>query len=170
MLPLFVITGASASGKSTVCRDLVGGLLEAVVLEGDILWRQEFNTPETDYSAFRNVWLRMAKNIGQNGRPVVLSGGGVPAQYENCPERRYFSEIHYLALVAEDAELERRLRGRPPWRESSDPRTIQTMLVFNNWLKNNADETVPPITLLDTTRQPVGETVWEVLKWVRERL
>jgi hypothetical protein len=89
-LPLFVVTGASATGKTTVCLALQSSLPECVVLECDVLWRPEFADPENDYRAFRDVWLRLAKNIGQAGRPVVLCGSAIPAQYEPCPERRYF--------------------------------------------------------------------------------
>jgi hypothetical protein len=32
----------------------------------------------------------------------VLCGSAVPEQYEHCPERRYFTTIHTLALVCDD--------------------------------------------------------------------
>ena len=109
-LPLFVVTGASATGKSTVCLALPQAVAECVVLECDILWRSEFAHPENDYREFRDVWLRLAKNIGQAGRSVVLCGSAIPEQYESCPERRYLADIHYLAVVCEDEELVRRLK------------------------------------------------------------
>jgi hypothetical protein len=59
-------------------------------------------------------WLRLAKNISQVGQPMVLFGAGVgvPANLEECVERRYFAVIHYLALVCDDAVLEQRQPGR----------------------------------------------------------
>src|SRR5947209_11152231 len=63
-LPLFVLTGASGAGKSTVGLALVNALPECVVLEADLLWRTEFDRPEDDYRTFRELWLRLAKNIG----------------------------------------------------------------------------------------------------------
>lgn len=64
----------------------------------------------------------MAKNISQAGRPIVLfgTGMGVPENIEPCVERRYFSEIHYLALVCDDGVLAQRLRARPAWRGAGD--------------------------------------------------
>lgn len=65
-LPLFQVTGASAAGKSRVCRDLPAALPECVVLDQDILlsglpWEQH-----------RRNWLRVAMNIHQGARPCVL--------------------------------------------------------------------------------------------------
>jgi hypothetical protein len=165
-----VLTGASAVGKTTICLSLQSALRGCVVMESDILWRPEFNKPEDDYRAFRNTWLRVAKNIGQAGRPVVLCGTAVPGQYESCPERRYFAGIHYLALVCDDEELVRRLEARPRWRECSDPQFIRNMLTFNRWLVANSDLTEPPMTLLDTTHLSIEQSVERTAHWVLEHL
>src|SRR6266496_6638262 len=70
-------------------------------LVSDILWGAVPATPANNYSDYRNMWLRVAKNIGQAGRPVVLCGTAIPEQFETCPERRYFSTLHYLAMVCD---------------------------------------------------------------------
>ena len=80
---------------------------EVVVLDSDILWRAEFDQPETNYREYREIWLRVCKNISQAGKPVVLCGGGEPTQFEQCIERRYFSQLHYLALICDDQILHR---------------------------------------------------------------
>ena len=72
--PLLIVSGASGAGKSTVCQNLIGQVTQAVLLDSDILWRPEFNTPETDYRDYFELWLRICKNIAQSGRPVVLFG------------------------------------------------------------------------------------------------
>jgi hypothetical protein len=169
-LPLFVLTGASGTGKTAVCLRLPSVLPECVALECDILWRREFVQEKDDYRAFRNTWLRMAKNVAQAGRPVLLSGSATPGQYEACPERRYFTESHYLALVCDENELRRRLEARPPWRGSSDGRTIERMLAFNRWFMDNAGETAPSMSLLDTTDLGVVDAVQQVAAWVRAKL
>jgi predicted kinase len=166
-LPLFVLSGASGSGKSTIALALVPILQDCVVLESDLLWRPEFATPQDDYRTYRNLWLRVAKNVSQGGRPVVLAGSAVPEQFEACAERRYFSALHYLALVCEDELLEARLRARPTWRHSGTPEVLTEMLSFNRWLRAQAATTTPPMALLDTSHMPVAESVAQTIAWIR---
>lgn len=113
--PLLVIAGASGTGKSTVCTQLLGQVTGAVLVDADTLWRPEFDSPATGYREFFETWLRLCKNIGQSGRPVARFGAGlgVPAHLEACIERRYLGSIHYLALVCSDERLATRLRARP---------------------------------------------------------
>ena len=78
-LPLLMVSGASGAGKSSVCNALLGKVEDAVLLDSDILWRAEFDKPEESYRDFFETWLRLAKNISQAGRPVVLFGAGTAA-------------------------------------------------------------------------------------------
>jgi hypothetical protein len=167
-LPLFFVTGASGSGKSTLGLELVHGVHECVVMEGDILCRPDFNTPEDGYRTYRNLWLRLAKNISQNGRPVVLLGSAIPEQFECCSERRYFSDLHYLALVTDDHLLEARLRARPTWRRSATADVIARMLEFNRWLREHAATTTPPMSLLDTSHLSVEQSVTQAQAWIHQ--
>src|SRR5688572_13598483 len=171
-LPLLIVSGASGAGKSTVCNSLVGTMEQVVILDNDILWREEFNQPEKRFRDFFETWLRVAKNISQSGRPVVLFGAGmgVPENMEPCVERRYFSELHYLALMCEDQLLADRLRRRPDWRQSANEEFLERQLDFNRWFKEHGPEQEPPITLLDTTGHPVEETTAQVAQWIREKL
>jgi gluconate kinase len=168
--PLFILSGASGTGKTTVCLSLISQFHECVVLEQDILWGVVPATSEDNYSSYRNVWLRMVKNIGQAGRPVVLCGTVLPEQFEDCPERRYFSTLYYLTLVCDDDLLVERLQHRPEWRMTHTPEVLEDMLQFNRWLKANASLTIPPITLYDTSHQNIDETLEYVAEWVRQRL
>jgi len=169
-LPLFIVTGPSGAGKSTTCLALLGKLPECVTLECDILWRPEFDTPSDNYAGYRDTWLRMAMNINQSGRPAVLFCSGVPDQYENRPGRRYFSAIDYLALVCDDDLLVERLKSRPAWRKSASEAFIENMLRYNRWLKENAANTQPPISLLDTGKESVEQSAEGIIKWVRSLL
>lgn len=166
--PLLVVSGASGAGKSTAAQQLLGKLKQVVLLDVDILWRPEFDTPETQYRDFFETWLRMAKNIGQSGRPVVLFGAGVgvPENLEPCVERRYFSAVHYLALVCDDELLAERLRGRPAWRESSDEAFVAGQLSFNRWFKTEAHDLTPAMERVDTTGIAAEETTRRVAQWI----
>jgi predicted kinase len=167
-LPLLVVSGASGTGKTSVCQRLLGKVTQAVLLDSDILWRPEFNTPETKYRDYFELWLRACKNISQSGRPVVLFGAGVgvPENIEDRIERRYLSEIHYLALVCTEEVLSERLRQRPVWRRTREPAFIQEQIRFNNWFKAYQDR--PAIKLIDTTDTSLEETALQVADWIKE--
>ncbi len=169
-LPLFVLTGASGSGKTTIALQLAIALHECVTMECDILWGAVPATADDNYQGYRNTWLRVAKNIGQSGRPVVLVGSALPQQFEACPERRYFTEIHYLAAVYESDILAQRLRDRPAWRRAGTEVFIDDMLKFNAYLRDHADSFTPSMATLDTGRQAIEESTAAVIAWVRERL
>jgi predicted kinase len=169
-LPLFVLTGASGSGKSTLCLQLPAALPGCVVLDSDLLWRPEFDQPADNYRAYRELWLRLVKNISQSGRPVMLCGTVIPDQFEDCVERRYLATIHYLTLVCAPAVLRARLRERPAWRGSGTSETVERMAAFNQWLVDHAAQTRPPMALLDTTDQPICMSLDQVCAWVRGRL
>jgi broad-specificity NMP kinase len=170
-LPLLVVSGASGTGKSTVCNRLTGRYQESVLLDSDILWRAEFNKPDDKYRDYFEISLRLCKNISQSGRPVVLfgAGAGVAENLEGCIERRYFSSIKYLALVCSDEILSERLRQRPAWRGTRDPKYIDDHQRFNQWFTNyNKKENQPPITIVDTSQRSLEETATEVESWIRK--
>ena len=170
-LPLFIVAGASGAGKTTVCRCVTGTLRAVVALDMDILWRAEFNTPADGHRDFFETWLRVAANISQSGRPVLLfgAGAGVPGNIEPCIRRRYFSAVHYLALVCDDQALADRLLARPAWRGARASGFIEGQQQFNQWFKDYRDEQ-PPMTRLDTTHLDEQSAARQVMDWVSERL
>jgi ribosomal protein L32 len=165
--PLYSLTGASGTGKSTVGVALASQQTGIVCIEADIFWRSEYNTPKDDYLGFRNMCLRAAKNINQSGRPTLLCGSATPGQYEACPEFRYFDGAHYLALMCVDDVLTERLKQRPVWRKSASREFIEAMLNYNRWFKENVGRTAFPMTLLDTTHLTVEESVEAVKQWLK---
>ena len=168
-LPLYVVGGASGAGKTTICRQVVRAAPEVVALDMDILWRAEFDTPSDGYRAFFETWLRVAANISQSGRPVVLfgAGAGEPGNIEPCLHRRYFSAVHYLALVCDAETLAARLRARPAWRGSGAAAFVAGQQQFNQWFKDHAPGP-PPIRLVDTTRADEMSAAAEVMSWITE--
>lgn len=169
-LPLFILSGASGSGKSAVALTLATALPECVTMESDILWGSIPVTPDDNYQGYRNAWLRIAKNIGQSGRPVLLVGTALPDQFEQCPERRYFTQLHYLALICEEDILAQRLRDRPAWRQASTSTFIDSMITFNAYLREHAATLTPPMTTIDTSYATIEKSAAAVIAWIKRRL
>lgn len=165
--PLFIITGASAAGKSTISAQLFLKEKDYIVMESDIFWSDFYNEPETQYRKYREFSLRMCKNISQIGKPVVLCGSAIPKQFENCIERRYLSNIYYLAVVCDQDILLKRLIE---YRHFEDEELIKGSIEFNAWLKANADKTSPKIRLLDNSNLTVAEGVKIAEEWIYEHI
>jgi hypothetical protein len=165
-LPLFLVSGASGTGKTALALELARRDPRCVHLESDILWRAEFDHPEDGYRAYRNLWLNLCKNIAQSGRPVALYGSIVPDQLEPCPQRRYIGPVHTLALVCEPEILSARLCARPAWRNAGDAEFVNRMQRFNQWFLDQAAGSNPPITLLDTSRISLEEAAEVVKEWI----
>jgi hypothetical protein len=168
-MPLFLVSGASGTGKTTVSEMLQARLPECVVLDCDILWREEFDTPDDGYRQFYSTWMRLAKNIQQAGRPVVLCTPTLPVHFEGQTQRRYFAYLYFLALVCKDeGALRERLEKRPDWRYIGVSRDsfIKRTLAFNSWLMENATKTQPSIRLVDTSSASKDEVVCRVYEWV----
>lgn len=166
-MPLFIITGASGVGKSAASTQLFQKEKDYIVMESDILWNDSFNVPENNYRKFRELWLRMCKNISQIGKPVVLCGCGVPEQFEDCLERRYFSDIHYITIVCDEDILYKRLTE---YRGYKDQEYVKVSMDFNAWLKENANKTQPKMGVVDNSRLTIEETAEIVERWIYKHI
>ena len=139
------------------------------LLDADILWS---DADAADPSAHFERWLRVTKNLAQNGQRIVLfgAGTGVPANLESCVERRYLRDLHFLALVCDDDVLAARLRARPAWRGSGTDPYVAEHVAFNGWLREHGPAQTPPIALLDTTLPSPDATAAAVAAWIGARV
>jgi hypothetical protein len=94
----------------------------------------------------------------------------MPDQFEHCAERRYFTELHYLALVCDSDILERRLRTRPAWRQAGTAAFVDRMIEFNDYLRDTAGTSTPSMAIVDTTHRSIDESTAMVMEWVRRWL
>ena len=172
-VPLFVVTGANGTGKSTVCPLLRRRLADCIVFEADVIplpWTlEEWSERKATY---RTACLSVALEIAQNRRPVVLVGTTVPEEVETNPLRPYFHEIHYLALVCDEEIIERRLRARPG---SHTPLAadFETYLSTQLWLDRAYRERETggaPVALVDVSALTPESVAERVAAWVRDRL
>jgi hypothetical protein len=140
-----------------------------VLIDSDILWGPHYEIPQEISRApgFFELCLRVAKSIGLSGRPVVLFGTGLGiAEYvEPCIERRYFSTIHYLALVCSPEALAEHLHRRSAGKVSAE--YVADHVAFTEILKKRAADGTPRIDLLDTTSLSEAETADAVTAWLR---
>ena len=160
--PLFIITGASCVGKSTICNELFKKESAYIVMESDLLWHEIYDTPEDNYYAYRQLWMRVCGAISQGGKPVVLCGCNTPEQMESLPQRKWFLNVYYLAFIAEEKVLKERLKKR----EVYDEKWILSSLHFNRWLKDNAHLTQPKIDVLDISDLTLSQCVQYVDQWI----
>ena len=165
-MPLFVLTGASGVGKTSILQELMQNETKYICMEQDIVYFLPHNTPE-EASFKREVIMGMAKNISQIGIPVVIGAASLPEQFENTHTRRFFSEIYYMALVCEPMALEIRMRDG---RKIDDADWIESSVDFNNWFIENGEKQNPKIEICDITGKTVKEVATIVDKWVLSKL
>ena len=154
--PLFVVTGASGTGKTTIVEPLRRRLPDYEVLETDVI----LQVAALGWDTWRNTWLQLAYAIALNGRATVLCGSLVPEHLENLPARRLVGPIHFCNLDCPDAVLAERLRGRPAWRTSSAEAKIVEHQRFAAWLRAHIQPT------FDTSMLSAEEVADRVAGWV----
>lgn len=160
MLPLFIVTGASGSGKTTVVKRLREALPECEIFDTDEMHAK-------DWHQARSNWLKVAYQIAQSGRHTVLCGTMMPRDVEACDHFRFFRHVYYLNLHCDDASREARLRARPSWRGSGSEAFIAEHKRFAHWLlENAASEFDPPMPTVDNTLISPAEAAGQIRDWV----
>jgi hypothetical protein len=160
ILPLFIVTGASGVGKTTVAEVLRRLMPEWEVFETDILWDSG-----GDWQFVRSNWLRIAHSIAQSGRGTILCGTLLPEDVDRCDAREFFSHVYYMNLHCSDERRAERLRARPIGRRCTEA-FIAEQERFAKWLLAYGRSTCgPPMAVLDTSDRPLDETAAEIRKW-----
>jgi len=165
--PLFAVSGATGVGKTTATAPLPDLVPEVLRLDGDLLWSNEFFDRPESITRFYATWLNIAAAIAENGVSLVFCGAVAPSNWEPLPERQRVGDIHYLALVCEPDVHEARFRSRGP---GSQDHRLPHFLNHNQWLRENASSTEPPMDVIDSTHQTPEETTVAVAAWIRSRL
>lgn len=159
-LPLFVVTGASGAGKTTVTGPLRRLLPDCAVFETDLT----LQVAALGLDTWRDTWLRLAYGMALNGRATVLCGSFLPDQLDSLPARKLLGPVHFCNLDCAGDVLAGRLRARPPWRHSSTDTAIAEHRRFAAWLRAHIQPS------FDTSVLTPGETAEHIAAWVRREL
>jgi hypothetical protein len=160
---VLIVTGAAAAGKSTVCIALAADP-RLLALDGDVLARGAAAVADgaRDYEAFWRYLLCIAAEVHRNAVVPVFAGICLPSQV--VVGRGPDVDVHFLALVSNDATVRRRIAFREGPNGSIDQ---DFHAAFDAQLRDSA---VPPphtFTLLDTTELTPAQTVAASEEWVR---
>ncbi|WP_280140353.1 AAA family ATPase [Paenibacillus jilunlii] len=159
-MPLFIVTGASGSGKTYVIKELRRMMPDFDIFDPDNL--VEFIGH--DWEKMRNIWLRVALNIAQSGRMTIICGTMMPWDIEKCADVPFFKHVYYLNLHCDEETREKRLHLRG-WPEEE----IQNHINFAKRLLEIADEVYnPPMPTIDTTDTDVTEVASQIKDWVQQ--
>lgn len=160
-----VITGAAATGKSTLATQLAGEIDGATFLDGDVIAEGASAVADDrrDYQAYWAHVLRLCHEIAANRSAPIVCGIGLPEQLENNPEAGWFRSIRYLALVCNERELEDRMRARRG--AGSEVGRVPFHLGLNERLRDLAT-TRSDVDRLDVTRLDSAELVAAGGRWI----
>jgi ribosomal protein S27AE len=156
-LPLFVVTGASGSGKTTITGPLRSLLPGCLVLETDVI----LHVAALGWDTWRNTWLQLTHAAALGGQVTVLTGSLTLDQLERLPARKLIGPIHFALLDCPDNVLAGRLRDRPAWRGSSTEAKIIEHQRFAAWLRARITPS------FDTSTASAGEVAGRVAAWVQ---
>jgi hypothetical protein len=192
---LFLLFGSSGAGKTTVLAGL-RGRVERLALHdfdeigvppaADTAWRQRAN----------ECWLRRALGEEAQGRDLLLAGQTPLGELLAAPAAVRLAAISACLLDCDDATRLARLRARDPawletigapvddylawaaWmrRHAVDPGWQQDVIRvdgtdadmrWSRWIDWRAGDPRWRIRIIDTSEQPVGAVVAELVDWVR---
>lgn len=148
--PLFVVTGASGSGKTAVVAPLARRLQgRCVTFDVDMLM-------DGVHPLSERRWLAVAHCVAQSGLPTVLLGPFLPGRLDELAARCWVSDVHVLVLDCPDEVRRARIHARPPWRS----RDVEEQVEFGQWLRRNIAD------VIDTSSGSPEDTAAAVASWV----
>jgi hypothetical protein len=164
-LPLFIVTGASGVGKTTVMKELRKQLPEFVIFstDSDLFG----HSPEvSDYQLRFNLLLRFAHYAALSGRGTIICGTMMPWDVKKCDKYHEFSKVCFINLHCDDVIRNARLRNREDKATWTDE-MLRSHEEFAHWLLSNADTAYdPPMPSIDTTSTPPNGVAEQIARYV----
>jgi hypothetical protein len=153
---LFVLTGSSAAGKSTLARGLPSMPRLAVhdfdelgvPPDADLVWRQRS----------LELWVRRAAELNSEGTDVLLTGQSPLGEVLACPSTPLVGGVHVCLVDCDDEDRIERLRQRDDRRWG--PADEQDFLNWAAWMR---DHHVDP----QARPEVIRTGGWPEMRWVR---
>lgn len=166
-MPLFVLTGCSGVGKTTTAQELLQRDTNFIVMDADFFYNLLPHDTNEDYRNWVEQILSLSKNVMQGGKPLLWTMAGALENFEIAYNRRFFTEIYFLALVCDSESLEKRMREG---RHIMDPNWIKGSVDYNRWFVENGTVSNKRVDTYDITGKTVSEVADYVAQWVEERI
>ena len=166
-----IITGAAASGKSTVCSYLAAYDHGPLALDVDVFASGAAATVEPpDYVALWEYLLTISREFHQNGRDVLWCGICRPDQIaaQRVSDLESFSSIDMLILSCDREVHLDRLSRRPGGQRAAGRAEMHADL--NDDLRSQRSAGRIGLSHLDTTRMTVQQTIEGAAEWARKTL
>jgi len=169
-VPLLVVTGAAATGKSTVCAGLAGTIPGLVALDADVMaaGAAAVTAGREDYRAFWAYLLAVSVELAENGQATAWCGIGLPEQLLDQPLLPAFTGVHLLALTCQEDTHRRRLTARRGGGTAAA--RPERHAAINHALTTAASTPGMTVTHLDTTALTSHETVTAAARWAHTAL
>ena len=165
-MKLYIITGTSGAGKSTI-KDELDAVLDKgkyACVDSDETGLNWWDYAGTDHeSQYGNDTLREAiRRAGE--RDLVFVSCLTPQDYmtkTTVPEN--VEATYFIALWAPDETICRRLRARPAERGFTSDEKIRPHIEYNRWIGRNRGKYQ---LFIDNDRQTIGETAGIIREYV----
>jgi hypothetical protein len=159
VLPLFIVTGASGSGKTAIIPHLQHLLPGYGVFDKDWMWA-------TDADMVHNNFFRIASALAQGGSATVILGTLLPEFFDGLSDRDLVGQIRYANLHCAPDLRAWRLMTRRTW-DLPDDAFIRKHQKFAEWLLDHADSDFgAPMPTFDTTFSVPEAVAFQIANWV----
>lgn len=166
-LPLFILSGCSGVGKTTTAQELLQRQTNFIVLDADMFYSILPHESDEDYLYQVEQILSLSRNLMQCGKPVLWTMAGSLDKIHRTYNRRFFSEIHCLALTCEESALRRRMTVG---RGIADEGWLQSSADYNRYFQTHDQLGDLRFETLDITDKSVSEVASAVEAWVKRHL
>jgi hypothetical protein len=163
-LPLLVITGAAAAGKTTAGRAIATAEPGVLSLDGDVLAAGAAAILQRDFSCFWGYVISIAEEIADNGLAPLISCVCRPEQILSN-DLSAFSRLSVLAMTCDAEQRVRRAESRPGqvgWRTM-----LEEHNAIDQALRSYRIAEPHRFTVLDTTGIAADTAILRARDWAR---